>query len=259
MNLITTRKPFTTKSPDELSQYLKMGLGGIAGSGKTHFAGTVGKGNKVLFLDMEGGAETFSSKSFRDDPNATERDNIEVVSFEEYNVGGSKSIMDFTRAVEEIFKYLVSSTASTITPEYTVVVLDSLTELQEKFLALHTAKDPRQAYGDFRRFSYSITTMARAINSHVLFNSRIRLVEDEVNGIDVVRFSVSPSSWEVISGLLTSVGYLTLKQQGNNARRIADFNFGTRYRGKDRLNLGEVQNPSLVEIIRLAGEHRNAA
>lgn len=246
----TIKRPFEINTPNQLERYTRIGIGGQAGSGKTHFTGTIGPDKKILFFDLEGGSETFSSSSFRNDPNAAPLENIHTISFAEFErdnaVKQGLTPTDLIRKIESALDYLIQSNNS---DGYSVVVIDSLTELQEKFMSLYITKDPRQAYGAFRDSLHSIVSKVRNVKAHIIFLARLRNVEDEVQAKEVVRFELSPGAWSVISGLMSAIGYLTVKTQGPRSERVLDFGFNSRYQGKDRYSFGEVKTPNLKDMI----------
>lgn len=241
-------KPFQTVSPAALPKLGNLGIGGVAGVGKTFLLGTVGKGNKALVFDTEGGSVTYNNPDFEASPSATEASNIDVVTFDD--VSDASALL---HRIEGAFDYLIRSKNS---DGYSVVALDSLTELQQKFLMLHSAPDPRQSYGAFKDGIYRIVTKARSVPAHTVFTARLRSTQDEVLGQEIVRFDVAPSVWGLISGLFDAVGYMTTKNQGKSSKRVLDFRHTPRAHGKDRLGLGvgELSNPVLSDLLTLIEE-----
>lgn len=228
--------------PSALPKYANIGLGGVAGAGKTHLLGTVGKDKKVLVLDTEGGNTTYSSAAFKSSPDAT--DNVDVITFDAVS-----SANDLVHKVESTLDYLIKTKNS---DGYELVALDSLTEFQERFLSLHQAQDKRQSYGALRDALYTIVHKARQVPAHTVFTARLKATHDEVLNREVIRFEVSPGVYSVISGLFDVIAFLDVKQQGigNNVRitRVFDPRHTIRYAGKDRFGIGELPDPTFAKI-----------
>jgi hypothetical protein len=243
--------PLKFVSPSALPKYVNFGLGGVAGAGKTHLLGTVGKGNKVLIFDTEGGNVTFNSASFLSDPAATELENIHIVTFEDVT-----TTAELAHRVEGALDYLIRTKNS---DGYSLVALDSLTEFQARFLSLDNAADKRQSYGRLQEALYAIVHKARQAPVHTVFTARLRHTQDDVLGREVVRFDVSPGVWSIISGLFDNIGFLDLRAQGVRTTRILDFSHKIRTQGKDRFGLGELTDPKFSDIMsKLAGEAPSA-
>jgi len=229
--------------PSELPKYANIGVGAVAGWGKTHLLGTPGKGRRVLILDTEGGSSTYSSAAFKAADDAT--DKIDVITFEAVS-----NANELTHLVESTFDYLIKTNNS---DGYDLVALDSLTEFQERFLSLHQAPDKRQSYGALRDDLYKLVSKARRVPSHTVFTARLKATQDEVLNREIVRFEVSPGVYSVISGLFDSIAYGDMKRVGigNNARisRSLDANPTLRTPGKDRLGIGELVDPTFKKIL----------
>ena len=243
--MLTKTKGLVVSKPGDLPKYVNFGLGGRAGVGKTHLLGTAGKKAKILILDTEGGNVTYSSKSFKADPAASE---IDVITFDETD------LTKFIHSIESVFDHLIRTKNS---EGYTLVALDSLTEFQERFLSMHVAGDKRQSYGALRDTVYGIVRKATQTPVHTVFTGRLKAAHDDVLNREVVRFEVSPGVWAVISGLFDSLGYMSVERVGigKNAQtsRILDFTHNVRTEGKDRHGLGRIENPTFEQIISTLG------
>jgi len=228
--------------PSDLPKWGNFGLGAVAGWGKTHLLGTVGKGKRVLILDTEGGNSTYSSAAFKSDKDAT--DKIDIIEFADVSTAN-----DLVHRIESALDYLIKTNNS---DGYTLVALDSLTEFQERFLSLHTAADKRQSYGAVRDALYSIVNKARRVPAHTVFTARLKATQDEVLNREIVRFEVSPGVYSVISGLFDVIAYGDMKRtgMGNNARitRLFDPTPTLRTPGKDRFGIGPMEDPSFKKI-----------
>lgn len=241
--MIGKPKGLNISKPASLPKYANIGLGGIAGAGKTHFTGTLGKDGKLLSLDIEGGTATFSSDAFKNDPNKT--DNIDVIRFDDVS-----NVVDLVAQVEQPLDYLIQTKNK---DGYSLVVLDSLTEFQERFLSMHVANDKRQSYGALRDALYGIVRKAQAVPAHTMFTARLKATHDEVLNREIVRFEVSPGVYSVISGLFDVIGFLDLKSRGMGKAaktiRVFDPTHNTRTPGKDRYGIGVVDEPSFTDIL----------
>lgn len=230
-----------TVKPADLPKFINFGIGGVAGAGKTHLLGTVGKG-RALIMDVEGGNVTYNSAAFKADPNASS--NIDIITFDDVD-----NAVALVNRIESTLDHLIRSKNQ---EGYTLVALDSITEMQERFLSLHSAPDKRQSYGAFRDAIYSIVSKARQVPAHTVFTARLKATQDDVLGREVIRFEVSPGAYSVISGLFDNIGFLDVERKGvgSNARsvRILDFTHNVRRNGKDRYGLGEMDSPSFVKI-----------
>ncbi len=240
-------KSLPVAKPPALPEFYNMGLGAIAGAGKTHLVGTPGKSKRVLNLDLEGGTTTYSSATFKSATDAT--DSIDVISFDDVT-----DAVSLVGRLEGILDYLIATKNK---DKYDVVAIDSLTEMQEKFLSLHKAPDKRQSYGAFRDAIYGIVHKARLAPVHTIFTARLKATQDEVLDREVVRFEVSPGAWGVISGLFDIIAMLDVKRVGlgNNARvvRVLDAEPGLRFLGKDRIGVHGMIDPTMSKILTTAG------
>jgi hypothetical protein len=241
--VINRAKGLSVSKPNSLPQFANIGLGGVAGAGKTHLVGTVGKGKKLLSLDTEGGTATYNSKAFLADPNATE--DIDVIRFDDVS-----NVTELVHRAEQPFDYLIQNKNK---DGYDLVVLDSLTEFQERFLMMHQANDPRQSYGALREAVGSIVRKAQLAPVHTVFTARLRQSMDEVLNREIVRFQVSPGVWSVISGLFDVIAFMDIKSvgMGKSAKNVRTLNMShtTRTQGKDRWGIGEMQDPSFADIL----------
>ena len=243
--MINKAKGLNVSKPASLPKYVNAGVGGVAGVGKTFLTGTIGPDRKLLTLDIEGGTSTFSSEAFKNHPDKT--DNIDVIQFDDVT-----NVTELVHAVERPFDYLIQTKNK---DKYDLVVLDSLTEFQERFLSMHVANDKRQSYGALRDALYGIVRKAQVVPAHTVFTARIKATHDEILNREVVRFEVSPGVYSVISGLFDVIGFLDMKTQGigNRARTVRTFDttHNTRTPGKDRYGIGIIENPSFTDILKV--------
>lgn len=238
--MIDNKRPFPLSKPSQLPEFANLLIGGVAGAGKTSLLGLVGKGNKSLIIDTEGGTSSLNSTWFRQQDAATESENLDIVSIQP-----DLSATELVHAVESVFDYIIRTKNS---DGYALVALDSVTEFQEKFLSVHQAADKRQSYGALRESMYSIVHKARQAPAHTVFTARLKATFDEVLNREVVRPEVSPGVWSVISGLFDNIGFLELKQQGVRQIRTLNFAHQVRTQGKDRFGIGELNDPTFIAI-----------
>ena len=243
--VIKTTSPIKFVTPSDLPRYANIGIGGVAGAGKTHMLGTVGAGTKVLVFDLEDGTTTFRSRSYIDDPNAT--DQVHVVQF-----GDLTKTTELVGRLESAFDHLIRTKNS---DGYVLVALDSLTELMARFLSQDQAADKRKAYGNFQEAVYALIGKARQIPAHTVFTARLRLVHEEVLNREIVRFDLNPAAWSSVSGLFDNIGFMDVRTQGVTSKRTLTFGHSVRYQGKDRMGIGDLVNPTFVEIMaRMSGD-----
>lgn len=231
-----------TVSPLKRPEFITIGLGGDAGVGKTHFLGT-GEGT-LLSLETEGGDETYSSPAFQRDPNSLPLENIHII-----RVGEPGSYNNVNELVAQVTRPLDTLIRSKNEDGYSVIALDSLTELQAKFLKAHVSADPRQSYGAWKDAIHEIVTKIRQVPANRILTARLRVAQDEVNGGEMVQFAISPGAFEVVSGLFSAIGYMRTKKKGGRDIRYIEFNHTNRLKGKDRYDLGLVEEPTLKQVI----------
>lgn len=243
--MVPKNNPLDISQPDSLPEFANIGLGGVSGSGKTHMLGTVGKGNRILVIDTEGGTITYNSKFFKEDKDATELKNIDVIKLNENTVDTAPKLV---HEVEKVFDHLIRTKNE---DEYTVVALDSMTEFQQLFLNLHNAPDPRQSYGALKDAMWGLTIKARKVPANTVFTATLKSTQDEVMGREIVRFDLAPSTWSTIQRLFDVIGYIDIKSQGRSTVRKIEAEMGLRYQGKDRYGLGSLKDPSMADVLKV--------
>ena len=248
---MTSIAGFNVRKPKPLPEKNVYLIDGVAGVGKTTLVATVGKGNKILVLDFEGGSVSYSSPYYETISDGTELDNIDIISFPLYGEGGINQAAQLSLRVGQIFDHLLSGKNA---EGYAVVVVDSLTEFQRRFVSTHGSPDPRKSYGDWIDSIYNIFKKANALTEQglceIVFTSRPKVIADEISGKDIVRSDISPGAWSVISGLVDVAGLYTLKTTlSGQTTRIFDTTHDQRYAAKERAGVREIENPSLRQIL----------
>jgi hypothetical protein len=236
--LKSNKKPFNTQAPGALPEFTNMVIGGQSGTGKTHLLGTVGKGERALVLDLEGGTVTYNSEDFKDSEDAS--DKIEVVTFDDLT-----KPQDLILRIEQVFDYVTRSKNS---DKYAVIGVDGLTALQVLFLQNHTAPDPRQAYGDWGRSLVKLILKARAVPTHTVWTSQLKNDFDEVQGKEIVRLNVSPAAWGSVSMWFDALGFYGMNSQGRVPSRVLDFTPSNRNANKERYGIRSIKNPTLRQV-----------
>ena len=238
-------------TPAALSKHPNIFIGGMPGAGKTSFLGSVGKGNRVLIADPEGGTATFRSAWFQGRESSAALDDLHVMSF-----GEETKAQEVLFKVESALDYLIRTKNS---DGYALFAVDSLTELQEQFMHLHPASDRRQAYGAFRDGLHTIIHKAKQAPLPTIFTARLKATYDEVQGREIIRPEISPGAWGIAAGLFDNIGLFDLKAQGVRTTRSLEFAFTTRFPGKDRLDLGALTDPTFEAMVAsLNGETEDA-
>jgi len=231
----------TFRTPNGLPKYPNIVVGGGAGVGKTAFLGSAGPDAKVLIADPEQGTVSFQSAWFLAQPTSVKQENIHVIDFDDVTTSA-----ELVHRVEGALDHLIRTKNS---DGYALFALDSITEFQERFIRLHTASDPRQAYGALKEAMHTLTIKARQAPVVTIFTARLRAITDEVSQREMVRPEVSPGVWSVTSGLFDQIGLFDLRVQGVTARRTLDFSLKPRFPGKDRFGLGEIPDPTMMALL----------
>jgi len=231
---------------------------GESGAGKTTLVGTVGKGNKIITLDFEGGTVSYSSPSFRALDDATELDNIHVIPFPRFDIPprdgeeGVTAITDINTLqlrVMSVFDYLRKTNNS---DGYTLLVIDSLSEMQQRFITLFPGNDPRQGYQQWKNFLSELVNKAKVTPVNTVLISRPVSATNEVTGEREVRSGVSPAAWQAVSGLIDANGYYQTKTNpAGKTTRTLNFTLAQKYSAKTRMALGVIENPSFKQILDL--------
>lgn len=246
------------RKPPPLPSHNVFLIDGESGCGKSTLVGTVGKGNKIITLDFEGGTVSYSSPIFRSLPDATEPDNIHVIPFPRFDIPPRdgeeevKAITDINTLqlrVMSVFDYLRKTNNS---DGYTLLVVDSLSEMQQRFITLFPGNDPRQGYQQWKNFLSELVNKAKVTPVNTVFISRPVSATNEVTGEREVRSGVSPAAWQAVSGLIDANGYYQTKTNpAGKTTRTLNFTLAQKYSAKTRMALGVIENPSFKQILDL--------
>ena len=243
--------PFKIIKPQALRAYGTIAIAGDMGVGKTHLAATVGKHRRVFIIDVEGGTITYQSKKYLRDPAGTRKIGIRLIEEEEYSDNCTK----LAYLVEQALDWLISNRGA----DYDLVVLDSVSGLMETFLRLHEdAWEPTpsgsseyntwKGYGDFKKAISKIIGKVKILRQycHILFLGHINWkIVDKTTEINKAHFHLSPAAWKVVGREFDSLGFMVSDDVG----RILYFNPRLIYPTKDRYDLGDIENPTMEEIL----------
>lgn len=257
-----TKPTFTT--PADVPEWMRLLLAAGTGWGKTRLLGTIGKGNKAIIIDSEEGTVTFRHPDFRNHEDATEIENLHIISLAAWDVDPTdpnvdrtklKTLADLKATVEGAFDYVIRSKNE---DGYTLVAIDSLSELQTKFLRYHQANDPRQSYGEWANWLGALSDKAKHVPAHVVFTARLRASTDEVLGREVVHSELAPSARGSVEGKLHTIAYGEMKILGPKTVRQLNMHHTVRTAGKDRMGFDATyQEPTfrqLAEAVKQARE-----
>jgi hypothetical protein len=234
------RSPLNITTPGLLPEFPNICLSGVAGTGKTSFLGSVGAGGKALIVDVEDGTVSFHSPWYRAQEGSAKLENLHIL-----RPDGATKAHEVIHLIDSALDHLIRTKNS---DGYSVFAVDSITELQELFISLHGANDPRQSYGAFKDALHGVVLKARRAPIITIFTARLKVATDDVLNREVVRPAMSPGSWEVVSGLFDLIGQLDVRTQGVTTRRTLSFNPTPRFQGKDRVGIPDLAEPTFVQL-----------
>lgn len=234
-------------------KYLKIGIIGDPGVGKTFLAGTIEDAVQVkraLMIDVEGGSMTIAGRDI---------DVIRVTSWSD---------------LQSIYKelYAMCFSDSWDGPMYDAVIIDTLTELQKmsmmqimaEVVADKSDRDPYvPAQREWGKSQEQIRRLVRAFRDlplHVIFTFHGKDDQDPTTGEVKVRPSLPGKLAAEVAGFLDVLGYLavrSLPKAGDNPNkemvdtRVILFQPTGKYTAKDRSGkLGNVMvNPTMPIIL----------
>lgn len=191
------KRPLIT-SVSEASSKLKILLHGPSGAGKTRLAATF---PRPLIFDLEGG--TLSVRGMT---------GVDVVPPQAFRGGHPGAERFLPGLLLEYVDWLASSEAS----DYQTVVLDSLTELQEQFMAvtLPAKSDPRQAYGEWSAYVRTLMSKLRALDKHFVVIARTQMKESFEGEGSMLYPQISPASWTNVPALVDYGFFIQQKTRG---------------------------------------------
>lgn len=180
------KKPVIS-APAALGKYKKVLVHGPSGAGKTRFASTF---PKPIIFDIEAGTMSVDKEL---DVAVVGKDQITLASLLEY----------------------VDWLATPDAKEYESVVIDSLTHLQNIFLAenLPNTKDPRQVYGAWQQYLRTLMGKLFDLNKNVVVICRSKMGED-IEGAEKLFPELSPSAFTVIPALVDFAIVITGRTKG---------------------------------------------
>jgi hypothetical protein len=186
------KKPVISQ-PAALGKRKKMLVHGPSGAGKTRFASTWP--NPIIF-DIEGGTMSIDKGM---DVAVVEKGQITLATLNEY------------------IDWLATADAK----QYETVVIDSLTHLQNEFLAekLPGAKDPRQVYGAWMQYVRETMNKLFNLDKNIVVICRSKMGED-IEGAEKLFPELAPSAFTMIPALVDFALVITGETTGlgNNAK-----------------------------------------
>lgn len=185
------RKPIMTK-PATTGDRVKVLLHSPSGVGKTRLASTF---PKPIIFDLEDGTASVTG-------------DIPVIAMEQFRQNG-KFVPSL---VMEYLDWLATPEAKDIE----TVVIDSLTELQEQFLAvvMPTKSDPRQAYGEWNTYVRTLMTKLRSLPKHFVVICRTKMGDTFEGTENMLLPQISPAAWTNVPALVDYAFFLTKKKEG---------------------------------------------
>jgi phage nucleotide-binding protein len=242
------REKLQVQPPSEIVEWLNLLVYGDPGSGKTFLSGTSADDkatSPVLLLDVEGGVTTLRH-----------RKDVDVI-----RVRSNKD-------VEKAYNVLVTSVDGKGALYYKMVVIDSLSELATldmgDIMREAYARNPdkvdvdvpsQREWGKSREHMRKIVRAFRDLSCHTLFTSHVYTqIEEGQPNKNLPAFSGKLRS--EIPGFMDIVGYLYVKEEGNDLIRKLQFAPTRRITAKDRTAaLGDViDNPTIPQIWKLIHE-----
>ena len=185
------KKPVLSK-PTQTSTRIKALLHSPSGVGKTRLAASF---PKPIIFDLEDGT-------------ASVTDDVPVIAMEQFRQNGKF----VPQLVLDYLDWLATAEAK----DYETVVIDSLTELQEQFLAvvIPTKNDPRQAYGEWNAYVRTLMTKLRALPKHFVVICRTKMGDTFEGTENMLLPQISPAAWTNVPALVDYGFYLSRKKEG---------------------------------------------
>lgn len=186
------RKPIIS-SPAPADARIKLLLHGSSGVGKTRFASSF---PAPLIFDFETGTSSVSLPG------------VQVVASEQFKTQGvfnPQTVIDYVQ-------WLNTPEAKDIE----TVVLDSITELQEQFMAVTIPKktDPRQAYGEWSSYVRTLMSNLRSLDKHFVVIARTKMGANFEGAEDMLLPQISPAAWTNVPSLVDFGLYMNQKKEG---------------------------------------------
>lgn len=223
-------------SVQESTYYLKCLLYSTPGAGKTKLAC---ESPKALLIDTEHGSRTLK--------NHPELSHVKILKI--------KTVQDLS----DVFWALKDGEY----PEYETIIVDTLSELQKRFLdeslrknsASNPKADPYVPEGkDYQRNTEQIRRLVmsyRDLDRNIIFTAHEVEEKDDADGIIKVRPALTPKVNQTLYGLMDLIGYLTVTTdaEGKSERKL-QVHPSRRVQAKTRITFPPIiTNPTMKFIM----------
>ena len=229
---VAAKKPlsFEIYRPEKKISYLKIGIYGDAGVGKTTLAATA---PKPLFLNAEAGDVALRNKD------------IDVIRIDEFQI------------IDQVYSW-VDHHIRNGTFEYETIVIDSLTEIAKRAMDMVLASEGRDMphQGDWGRsmeYVRRIVRKFRDLDLHVVFVMGAVFREDSETGVAQQMPNLPGNLSPEVAGYFDILGYLHMERTkpGVFGRKLR-VQPSPKWRAKDRTNtLGAVIDEDQLDLTRM--------
>lgn len=231
----TKKLPFEIYTPADKLTYLKIGIYGDSGVGKTTLAAS---SPKPLFINIEGGEAALLG-----------REDISIIKVEDY------------RAVDKIYSFLKSGDH-----EFETVIIDSLTELQKRAMDMVLEGEGREmphqgSWGQSMEYVRRTVRKFRDLNMHVIFIMGLADRKDGMTGMTTEMPNLPGKLGQEIPSYLDILGYMTMSIDAKTKTYSRNLRVqpSARWRAKDRTGtLGAVITEDVLDMGFIIDKVRNA-
>jgi phage nucleotide-binding protein len=202
--------PFEIYTPADKLTFLKVGIYGVSGAGKTTLAAT---SPKPFLINVEAGEAALIGRS-----------DISIAKVEEF------------KEIDNIYKYLKHAKH-----DYQTVIIDSLTELQKRAMDMVLEGEGREmphqgSWGQSMEYVRRIVRQFRDLDMHVIFIMGVADRKDAITGTVTDMPSLPGKLGQEVSSYLDVLGYLTMAYDAKSKSysRKMKIQPSTRWHAKDR-------------------------